>query len=84
MKTEDKKSTACLFTYGVSFSANDEHIIKKISAGKINHLFVSLYGKPDSDANKKIIQATETIKRKRRNQDFAISYYDAESADVWG
>lgn len=84
MKTGDKKSTACLFTYGVSFSANDEHIIKKIAAGKINHLFVSIYGNPDSEANKKIIQAAESIKRKRRNQNFEISYYDAESAEIWG
>jgi len=29
MKTGNKKTTACLFTHGVSFSANDEHIIKK-------------------------------------------------------
>lgn len=84
MKTGDKRSTACLFTYGVSFSANDEHILKKITAGKINHLFVSIYGNPDSEVNKKIIQAAELIKRKRRNLDFAISYYAAESAEVWG
>lgn len=84
MKTGDKKSTACLFTYGVSFSANDEHIIKKIIAGKVNHMFVSIYGNPDWEANKKIIQATESIKRKRRNQNFEVSYYNAESAAVWG
>lgn len=84
MKTGGKKSTACLFTYGVSFSKNDEHIIKKISNGRVNHLFVSIYGNPDSDNNKKIIAAVESIKRKRKNQDFLISYYDAESASVWG
>lgn len=83
METGDKKSTACLFTYGVSFSANDEHIIKKITVGKINHLFVSIYGSPDSEANKKIIQAAELIKQ-RRSQDLKVSYYDAESAKVWG
>ena len=84
MKTGGKKSTACLFTYGVSFSENDEHIIKKITNGRFNHLFVSIYGSPDSATNKRIIAAVETIKRKRRNQDFIISYYDAESASVWG
>ncbi len=84
MKTGDKRSTSCLFTYGVSFSENDEHIIKKISNGKFNHLFVSIYGNPDSVGNKKIIASVEAIKRKRRNQDFAISYYDANSANVWG
>lgn len=83
MKT-GKNPTACLFTYGVSFSVNDEHIIKKITAGNINHLFVGIYGNSDSEANKKIIQAAESIKRKRRNQGFEVSYYDAESAEVWG
>jgi len=84
MKTGGKTSTACLFTYGLSFSANDEHIIKKISNGKINHIFVSIYGNPDSTDNKKIIESVESIKRKRRSQDLLISYYDAESAEVWG
>ena len=84
MKTGDKKSTACLFTYGVSFSSNDAHIIKKISNGKFNHLFVSIFGNPDADNNKRIISAVEAIRRKRRNQDFQISYYDAQSAGVWG
>lgn len=84
MKTGDKKSTACLFTYGVSFSENDEHIIKKIYNGKINHLFVSIYGDPELDNNKQIIEAVEKLKRKRRKQDLIITYYDAGSALVWG
>lgn len=84
MKTGDKKSKACLFTYGVSFSENDSHIIKKIANGKINHLFVSIYGDPNSEANQRIIHSAESIKRKRKNQDFEISYYDADSANVWG
>jgi hypothetical protein len=84
MKTGDKKSTACLFTYGVSFSENDSHIIKKVSNGKFNHLFVSIYGSPESDNNKKIIASVEAIKRKRKNQDFKINYFDADSAEVWG
>jgi hypothetical protein len=78
------RTTACLFTYGVSFSENDAHIIKKITNGNIKHLFVSLYDSPDSKANKKIINAVKAIKRNRRNPDFKISYYAAESASVWG
>jgi hypothetical protein len=84
MKTGDKRSTACLFTFGVSFSANDEHIIKKIAKGKINHLFVSIYGSPNLESNQRIIQDVESIKRKRSNNNLTISYYDAESADIWG
>jgi len=84
MKTGDKKSSACLFTYGVSFSANDEHIMKKIASGNINHMFVSIYGNPDSNANKTIVQAAETLRIKRRDPNFKVSYYEAESAEVWG
>ncbi len=84
MKTGGKKSTACLFTYGVSFSINDEHIIKKISNGKFNHLFVSIYGSPSSENNKRIIASVDAIRRKRNDSNFAISYFDADSAEVWG
>ena len=78
------RSTSCLFTYGLSFSANDEHITKKIARGRINHLFVSIYGDPNSDENKKIVSSVDTLKRRNGNQDLEVTYYDAESAKVWG
>lgn len=83
MITGGSQSSACLFTYGVSFSINDAHIIKKITKGRVNHLFVSLYGSPDSDDNKKIIKSTQEIKVNRYSKDLSISYFDAASAKVW-
>lgn len=84
MKASPKAGKNCLFTYGVSFGRNDEHIIKKISQGKVGHLFVSLYGDPGSISNKKIIASAEKLKRKRRASDLEVTYYEAESAKVWG
>lgn len=78
------KTSCCLFTYGVSFSANDAHITQKIAKGKCSHLFVSIYGDPKSPTNNKIIDAVEELKRKRSNPELMVTYYDAASAKVWG
>jgi hypothetical protein len=74
----------CLFVYGLSFTENDSHILDKISAGRVKHMYVSIYGDPNSNNNQKIIQAAELLKRKRKEGDLEISYFDAESATVWG
>jgi hypothetical protein len=84
MKVGNRSSKSCLFTYGVSFSKNDEHILCKIAKGKVAHLFVSIYGTPDTPQNVQIIEQAEKLKRKRSDGDLTISYYDAASAKVWG
>lgn len=84
MKVGAKGSKNCLFTFGVSFGENDNHIISKISKGKVAHLFVSIYGNPESVNNNSIIQSAEKLKRQRANGDLEITYYDAASAQVWG
>jgi len=84
MKTSSRKTTVCLFTYGVSFSDNDAHITKKISDGNINHLFVGIYGDINSDSNKIIANSIDKLKRKRKFNTLEVTYYDAASANVWG
>ena len=79
-----KKTTSCLFIYGLSFSENDSHILKKISLGWVSHLFISLFGDPNSETNKKIIEAVELLRRRSKNPDIIIDYFDAQSARVWG
>ncbi|MBL7717686.1 MAG: DUF4917 family protein [Flavipsychrobacter sp.] len=83
MKVGNKTTKYALFTYGVSFSENDAHIINKIPQGKVAHLFVSIFGNPDTEKNKAIIASAEMLKRKRRSGDLEITYYDASSANVW-
>lgn len=80
---QGSKANGCLFTYGVSFSANDAHITRKIANGKCRHMFVSLFGDPESGANKKIIAAVNEL-RAKRSTELKVTYYDAASAEVWG
>lgn len=83
--TRSKAPNTCLFTYGVSFSDNDEHIINKIGQGTIKHLFVGIYGDLSNEANKKIQNKLEELKAMRSDKfPLIISYYDVQSANVWG
>lgn len=84
MKYGTKTAKTCLFTYGVSFSDNDTHILSKIPKGKVAHLFVSIYGDPTSPENNLIIKSAEKLKTKRPYEQLEITYYDAATAKVWG
>jgi hypothetical protein len=73
----------CLFIHGLSFSDNDVHITSCISRGRIRHIFVSLFGNPDSEPNQRIISKCETLQASRQEHPLTVSYYDSESANVW-
>lgn len=73
----------CLFTFGVSFMDNDDHMLKKIASGKVKSLYVSIYGDPDTPQNQRIIAAAEALKGRRSTADLEVFYYDAASAQVW-
>lgn len=78
--------TGCLFIYGHSLAENDAHIIKLISAqsSKITHLYVSLYGNINSDANKLIIQRAGLIQQQRPSEKpLKVGFFDAETVGVW-
>ncbi|HET6225515.1 MAG TPA: DUF4917 family protein [Bacteroidia bacterium] len=74
----------CLFTYGVSFSNNDEHVFEAIASGRIKHLYIGIFGELRSDANKEIIAKVESLKRRRTKFPLEITYYCSSSAKVWG
>lgn len=80
-----KPASSCLFTYGVSFSENDSHIFDCIKTGTLQHLFVGIYGNPENDNNQEIIKkALELGQHRSDNFKLKITFYDAESANVWG
>ncbi len=80
--SDNKKS---LFIYGHSLSESDDHIITKIGKGSISNLFVSIYGDPGSDRNKKIIQKAKGLASLRDvRHPLNVYFYDAQSAQVWG
>jgi hypothetical protein len=81
---KNDRGKCCLFTFGVSFGANDTHILDKVANGNVSCLYVSIYGDPSISFNKQIIQSAEELKRKRRDGNLEICYNDASTANVWG
>lgn len=74
-----------LFIYGHSLAENDEHYLKRIEKGKITHVYIGLYGNPNSSGNKQIIRRAEKMINARRGKvALAVSYFDAATAKVWG
>ncbi len=74
----------CIFTYGVSFSNNDTHILNSIAKGKIKQMYVGIYGDSNSEINRNIFNKMEFLKAKRIEFPIEICYYDSSSAKVWG
>ncbi len=74
-----------LFIYGHSLAENDEHYLRRIEKGKIAHVYIGLYGDPNSEANKRIIRRAEKMGNSRSTKyPLAVTYFDAASAKVWG
>lgn len=77
--------TGALFIYGHSLAENDEHYLRKIERSKVKHIFVGLYGDPNSEANKDIILRAERMSEARPpSRPLDVSFFDSESALVWG
>jgi hypothetical protein len=74
-----------MFTFGFSFGPTDEHILTALAKGTVKRAFISLYGDPNSEANRTIVQRAEHVAARRpRTRPLALAYYDADSAGVWG
>jgi hypothetical protein len=74
-----------LFIYGHSLAENDDHYLRCIQRGKVSHLYVGLYGDPNSDSNKFIARRANQLTNGRRARNpLTVSYYDSATAKVWG
>lgn len=75
-----------LFVFGHSFAPNDAHVLDQIGTGKISHLFVSLFGDPDSKGNRMIRAGVGRIAALRPDAFPAlkVDFFDAATAKVWG
>nr|VFK22151.1 MAG: protein of unknown function (DUF4917) [Candidatus Kentron sp. LPFa] len=74
----------CLFIYGHSLADNDEHFLRRIEKGKVEHLFVGIHGDPESKDNKRIISKARRMKDARKKKSLEVSFYDSASVRVWG
>jgi hypothetical protein len=74
-----------LFIYGHSLAENDDHYLRCIQRGKLSHLYVGLYGDPNSESNKFIVRRASQLSYGRRARNsLSVSYFDAATAKVWG
>lgn len=76
----------CLFIYGHSLAPNDEHFLKLIERGKVERLYVGIYGDPDSPGNKAIIRRANLMPTARimaKRKPLEVAFYDTSTARVW-
>lgn len=74
-----------LFVYGHSLAENDRHFLRRIEKGKLKHLYVGIYGGPDKDDNKEIMRRANALASNRApSKPLKVSFYDADTATVWG
>lgn len=75
----------CLFVYGHSLAANDDHYLRLIEQGKLTHIFVGIYGDPESSMNRQIVERAKAMSlARRRKRELRVDFYDSASAHVWG
>lgn len=84
-----------LFVYGHRLAENDKHILDAIVRSKVERLWVSVYGSPDSRTNQELFARVESLEerrleyvevrdpRRRKGRALEVRFYDAESAQVW-
>lgn len=73
-----------LFIYGHSLAENDEHILKAIERGRLNQVYVGVYGDQNSAVNQAIISRANKLNYAGRKKALDVHFFDAESAKVWG
>lgn len=74
-----------LFIHGHSLAPNDEHFMKSIEKGKIQHLYVGLYDDENSESNKAVKRRAKLmVENRAKTKPLQVSFYDSASASVWG
>ncbi len=74
-----------LFIFGHSLAENDDHYLRSIRKGNVAHLFIGLYGNPNSESNQFIVRRANQLSSGRLGRTpLKVTYYDAASAKVWG
>jgi hypothetical protein len=79
------QTKCCFFIFGHSLDANDDHILSKLGHGRFPRLYVGIYGDPGAPNNRRAMARAQGLAalRSARNP-LEITFYDAESANVWG
>lgn len=80
-----QQTKVCFFIHGHSLAENDDHILRRIGAGRFPKLYVSLFGDPASEGNRQIIARANALSAMRKPlSPLSVEFYDAASAKIWG
>jgi hypothetical protein len=83
-----KSGPSSLFCFGFAFSDNDRHVLRAIARNKIRTLWVGLFGKPDSAANRRVVAAARRVQQLRADlnpkYELDVRFFSSQSAKVWG
>ena len=75
----------CWFIFGHSLAANDDHVLTRIGRGRFKKLYVGLYGDPLEAWNKEIMGRAKWLSSLRHEKwPLEVTFYQAETAKVWG
>jgi hypothetical protein len=77
--------THCFFMFGHSLAETDDHILARLGRGRFKKLYVGLFGDPDSNENKKIIERANALSAMRSERfPLKVAFYNSSTANVWG
>lgn len=76
--------SGCVFMHGLSLSENDKHILRALERGKVQHIYVGIFGDPKSEYNQATINRALEMEQARKFQNLTVHFYDTASANVWG
>ena len=74
------KAGPVLFTFGISFSLADEHIVDRIFNRSFQHLYVGVFGDPDNDGNTGL--RSKLIERASASG-IDVEFYASGSIGLW-
>lgn len=87
LKVGGAKPQGSFFSFGFSFSENDEHILNQIVNNKYEKFFVGIYGDLDEPTNIETIRRAKLIQSRRESmknyKNTRVEFFDAKSVKVW-
>jgi hypothetical protein len=76
--------TGTMIIYGHSLADNDQHILEAIVKSKVDRIYISVYGDPDSADNREIMRRGKGLETDSAHKRLSVQFYEAASAHVWG
>ncbi len=73
-----------MFVYGHSLGDNDRHILEAIIKSKVDRIYISIYGDPNSEPNRNIMSRGKGLEAAAAYKSLSVGFYDAASAHAWG